>query len=144
MILSKPVQIDREWLQNLKTLAHSALVCLDGMDSALKNQLEVLRVTRNFCFRALEVITALLEKSDEEPGAEPKEDPEESLWYRRRQGGKTTDTMWRKSGREDLGRRSEAPGVSLFQNSPVHQNRGAVLSKPSPRPFPPGIGSNLV
>ena len=67
----KPVGIDREWLRNLKTLSHSALVCLDGMDAALKNQLEVLRVTRNFCLRALDVVSTQLEKSEDAVRGEP-------------------------------------------------------------------------
>jgi hypothetical protein len=72
MNFPKSVEIDREWLQNLKTLAHSALVCLDGMDAGLKNQIEVLRVSRNFCYRALEVITARLEKTEQDALEEPK------------------------------------------------------------------------
>jgi|GEM_PF-1801974 len=62
MNTERKTQIDEESLQTLKTLIHAALVCLDGIESGVKKQLDAVHVARTLSDRALQFVNAALEQ----------------------------------------------------------------------------------
>jgi hypothetical protein len=66
----RKTQIDEESLQTLKTLIHAALVCLDGIESGIKKQLDAAHVARTLSDRALHFVNAAIEQINSSGNAE--------------------------------------------------------------------------
>jgi len=62
----KLIQVDQEALRTLKTLVNCAQVSLDGLDTRMKKELEVIGVARAMSEKATNLISELLERPDEE------------------------------------------------------------------------------
>jgi hypothetical protein len=62
---AKLIQIDQEQLRNLKSLVDCARISLDGLDTRMKKELEVIGVARTMAEKATSLIDQLVEKPEE-------------------------------------------------------------------------------
>ena len=62
----KLIQVDQEELRNLKSLVSGAQVCLDGLDSRMKKEIEVIGAARAMAEKATSLINELLQGSEED------------------------------------------------------------------------------
>lgn len=58
--------LDSETLQLLKSLIHSVVVCLDGVNARLNKEMEVISVSSSSADRALDIINEMLEELEQE------------------------------------------------------------------------------
>jgi hypothetical protein len=67
MEVKGPTTVDLEELRNLRSLVNSARVCLEGLDSRIKRELEVIGVAKALTEKASHTVNKMIPAKEETP-----------------------------------------------------------------------------